>query len=198
MNLNKSEKNSFQPNAVIVEKTLEKNNFLRTKPFSLNVKSYCDHFAQHDPGKRKKIQGTCRRFLISLGPYQPILTPFPRSLKRGQFKTKWYNLYPMIEYSTENNAAYCFVCSLFAIRCGYKTTVWAEDGVKIFKGMEGKGGKLARHFHSRVHKEAFSDYCIFKSQSKSIDGVFNRISQLKINQTNIYNETENNQEQSVE
>lgn len=143
-----------------------------------------DAFVDHDPGKRVAIQTTCQRqFLISLGPYQPKLSSYPKdasisAYKQQQFTYKWFIEYPMLEYSIYNDSVYCFVCTLFPHRCGHSKTAWIVGGVRQWQKMKSRGkdkqGKLAQHFSSASHKEAMSDYCAFTLKSNNIDVVFNK------------------------
>lgn len=143
-----------------------------------------DAFVDHDPGKRVAIQTTCQRqFLISLGPYQPKLSSYPKdasisAYKQQQFTYKWFIEYPMLEYSIYNDSVYCFVCTLFPHRCGHSKTAWIVGGVRQWQKMKSRGkdkqGKLAQHFSSASHKEAMLDYCAFTIKSNNIDVVFNK------------------------
>lgn len=81
--------------------------------------STTDGFVEHDPGNRIPIKTTLQRqFLISLGPHQPKLAKYPRDInisinKQHHFTSKWFNEFPMLEYSIATDSVFCFVCSLF-------------------------------------------------------------------------------------
>ncbi|CAF1037014.1 unnamed protein product [Rotaria sordida] len=72
-----------------------------------------------DPSFKKDFNEKELRYLVNEGPYQPLLTKFPDNelLKKKKdtchFVKKWYQEYPLIEYSPITNAAYCFSCRLF-------------------------------------------------------------------------------------
>lgn len=139
-----------------------------------------DAFVDHDPGKRVAIQTSCQRqFLISLGPYQPKLSSYPKdAYKQQQFTSKWFIEYPMLEYSIFNDSVYCFICTLFPHRCGHSKTAWVVGGVRQWQKMKSRGkdkqGKLAQHFSSASHKETMLDYCAFTTKSNNIDVFFNK------------------------
>lgn len=143
-----------------------------------------DAFVDHDSGKRVAIQTSCQRqFLISLGPYQPKLSSYPKdtsisAYKQQQFTSKWFIEYPMLEYSIFNDSVYCFVCTLFPHRCGHSKTAWVVGGVRQWQKMKSRGkdkqGKLAQHFSSASHKEAMLDYCAFTTKSNNINVFFNK------------------------
>ncbi|KAL4090906.1 hypothetical protein QTP88_025664 [Uroleucon formosanum] len=80
-----------------------------------------DAFVDHDPGKRVAIQTSCQqKFLISLGPYQPKLSSYPKdasisAYKQQKFTFKWFIEYPMLEYSIFNDSVYCFISYMYYI-----------------------------------------------------------------------------------
>jgi len=139
-------------------------------------------FVEHDPGKRIPITTTLQRqFLISLGPYQPKLAKYPldnsiSSIKQQHFTSKWFNEFPMLEYSIVNDSVFCFVCSLFDKKSD--DNFWVTGGVKQWHKMKSRGkckkGKLAQHFSSASHKVAMLDYCAFTNQSSRVDFIFNK------------------------
>ncbi|XP_074300401.1 uncharacterized protein LOC141631660 [Silene latifolia] len=78
----------------------------------------------HDPAKRNPISSypvnvrdIIRRGFIDKKACRPIPKPdFPQTLegtKKRRFKAYWYNQYDWLEYSEQNDAAFCFVCYLF-------------------------------------------------------------------------------------
>ena len=73
----------------------------------------------HDPSDRSKITTTSgRKYIMKPGPHQPKLPIFPRNedipaKKQCRFFSQWYTVYPHLEYSISQDAAFCFVCSLF-------------------------------------------------------------------------------------
>lgn len=147
-----------------------------------NTSSAQDSFVEHDPGKRTPIITTFQRqFLISLGPHQPKLARYPRNNsisanKQQNFTSKWFNEFPLLEYSIVTDSVFCFVCSLFS----HKTddNPWVSSGLKQWHKMKSRGnnkkGKLIQHFSSEFHKKAMLDYCAFISQSSRIDFIFDK------------------------
>lgn len=130
----------------------------------------------HDPGLRGKITSdNQRQYLIMLGPHQPKLNFYPKR-EAHRFNPFWYTEYPHLEYSTAKDAAYCFVCSLFPDVAGRQKSkgYWNEIGVTGWKKMKGssglnKMGKLQKHFTSKAHKSALTDYCNYMKKSNNID-----------------------------
>lgn len=129
----------------------------------------------HDPGLRHNIILDCQRsYLISLGPHQPVLSRFPNDGK-NRFNPNWYKAFEFLEYSTEKDAAFCFVCSLFPTGINREKceTAWSQDGVRTWGKMlssgSGKKGKLQAHFASDQHKAALGDYCNFMLKQGHID-----------------------------
>ena len=79
-------------------------------PDILNI----NYKVSHDPGCRPKtINDEQRRYLIKMGPFQPVLHSFPKNknMKASRytcsFSPRWYSDYPYIEYSIEKDMAYC-------------------------------------------------------------------------------------------
>ena len=123
---------------------------------------------RHDPGLRQKI--TCdnqRNYLISLGPHQPVLSRFPDDGK-NRFNPKWYKAFEYLEYSTEMDAAFCFVCSLFpdGINRGKSDTAWSQDGVRNWGKMLSYGSEkkanckpTSDQMHTRLHWKTIAILC---------------------------------------
>ncbi|XP_066324330.1 uncharacterized protein [Miscanthus floridulus] len=110
-----------------------------------------------DPRERQPIanypvndQDAVRRSYIIKGPYQPYAHEF-KSRKNGhrdrQFNPIWFYKYPWIEYSIKKDAAFCFVCYLFAkektkksafIEGGWRT--WnRNDALDLHQGLAFRG-----------------------------------------------------------
>ena len=72
-----------------------------------------------DTSLKNKFSEAELRYLINEEPYQSLLTKFSdnESLKQRKrqcrFTKKWYQEYPLIEYSPVTNPVYCFCCRLF-------------------------------------------------------------------------------------
>ncbi|KAL4120005.1 hypothetical protein QTP88_012753 [Uroleucon formosanum] len=173
----KSKSKVFLKNANIV---LEKFSESTVTSLSNNI---IDEFINHDPGGRGPIISTSQRqYLIALGPHQPKLTRYPINLninkcKQHSFSSKWYNEYPLIEYSILKDSVYCFVCSLFPHGPDklYSNAAWITTGVNQWHKMKSCGakklGKLKQHFSSTSRKACLSDYYQFMTNSNHIDTV---------------------------
>ena len=72
------------------------------------------------PGERpKRLTENQKKYLIRIGPYQPILQRYPtkpsntnstnESRKQSRFNPSWFKEYPHLEYSLSKDAAFCFV-----------------------------------------------------------------------------------------
>ena len=82
-----------------------------------------------DPGERQlSLSGSQKHYLLQVGPHQPLLESYPfhenesnlDSHKQCHFNPTWFQEYPNLEYSKEKDAAFCFVCSLFAHGLGHE------------------------------------------------------------------------------
>ena len=137
---------------------------------------------EHDPGKRKKdLSDSQRRFVINLGPYQPRLTVYPsnafiESGKQNKFSSTWFKDFPHLEYSVQNDAAFCYVCSLFPNGAGRPSSdaSWTINGVRQWHKMKsvgkGKKGKLIQHFTSQSHRE-LRDFARFTNPHQNVDAL---------------------------
>ena len=144
----------------------------------------CASTPSHDPSDRSKLKTTSdRKFIMKLGPHQPKLPVFPRNeeiivKKQCRFSSQWYNVYPHLEYSISQDAAFCFVCSLFPTGPGREMAdnAWSSVGVRTWHKMiscgsnsKGKTGKFAKHFSSKAHKSALADFYSFNRDSSNVD-----------------------------
>ncbi|KAJ1270479.1 hypothetical protein BS78_06G054800 [Paspalum vaginatum] len=79
---------------------------------------------ERDPGKRVQIcelppnkQDEARRFYISEGSYQLILSEYPFNESHGhrrRFKSIWFNQFSWLEYSSHTDRVYCLPCFIFS------------------------------------------------------------------------------------
>ncbi|XP_065654947.1 uncharacterized protein LOC136081550 [Hydra vulgaris] len=124
------------------------------------------------------------QYLIALGPHQPKLTKYPVNttvinIKQHSFNPKWYNEYPLLEYSIVTDSAYCFVCTLFSNGPGrsYQNSAWVKPGVCQWHKMKSCGvkklGKLQHHFCCFSHKAALHDYYEFMTTENHNDIILN-------------------------
>ena len=95
----------------------------------------------------------------------------------------WYSVYPHLEYSISQDAAFCFVCSLFPSGPGREMAdnAWSSVGVRSWHKMtscgpntKGKTGKLAKHFSSKAHKSALAGFYAFNHDSSNVDMLLNK------------------------
>ncbi|KAF0764466.1 zinc finger MYM-type protein 1-like [Aphis craccivora] len=149
-----------------------------------------DHFIEHDPGNRKTIESASqRKYLVSLGPYQPKLATYPKNSdiahgKQNQFSSLWFKEFPHLEYSVVKDAAFCFICSLFpkGPNRNFAEIAWVKNGVNAWYKFKSRGkkksGKLAEHFSSLSHKLALIDFSNFLSNTNHIDCILNKSNRL--------------------
>ena len=104
----------------------------------------------NNPAERKGIQLSEQQkdFLISKGPYQPVLENYPcnnviSKSKQNSFSAKWFETFPYLEYSPSLDRAYFFACSLFGDGAGSASaeTNWSNDGVNRWDKMKSRGKK---------------------------------------------------------
>ncbi|KAL4118970.1 hypothetical protein QTP88_011848 [Uroleucon formosanum] len=177
----KSNSKEFLKNANILSEQ-----FSKASETSKPVNNIFDNIINHDPGSRGSVSSTSlREYLIALGPHQPKLTKYPintaiNNIKQHSFNPKWYNEYPLLEYSIVTDSVYCFVCSLFSNGPGRtnENSAWVKHGVRQWHKMKSCGvkklGKLQQHFNCISHKAALDDYYQFMTTENHIDIILNK------------------------
>lgn len=105
--------NSNTPIAVTVESQSRKSPKIET----------CVNSLKREPGLRPPIwdypvdkRDEIRRAYIKAGPYQIILSKYPKSKEKHprSFQSSWFKLFPSwLEYSPEKDVAFCLPCYLF-------------------------------------------------------------------------------------
>ncbi|XP_047953108.1 zinc finger MYM-type protein 1-like [Salvia hispanica] len=124
-----------------------------------------------DPGSRRpidtfdvNIRDRIRREYVAKGPCQPKGLDFPRK-KYGKdyrgFRDVWYKDYVWLEYSTSEDAAYCFWCFLF--KRGYSAPgdeTFVSSGFSNWKKANERfrahiGSATSSHNKSRIEYENF-------------------------------------------
>jgi hypothetical protein len=98
-----------------------------------------------DPSTTKIYNEVELRYLVEQGPYQPKLARYPinEKLKKNNdtfhFVPRWYNEFPLIEYSPITDSIYCFCCRLFAFGpgCAQSESAWISSGVGTWNKIKG-------------------------------------------------------------
>ncbi|XP_004309189.1 PREDICTED: zinc finger MYM-type protein 5-like [Fragaria vesca subsp. vesca] len=108
-----------------------------------------------DPGLRKsisnydpKIRDQVRREYLQRGPRQPKEHKFRKSsfgVKERKFNSAWFDDFPnWLEYSIEQDAAYCLCCYLF------KTNTGGQGGGDVFTQTGYRNWKDKKRLHAHV------------------------------------------------
>ncbi|CAF4909838.1 unnamed protein product, partial [Rotaria sp. Silwood1] len=116
------------------------------------------------------------RYLIHKGPMQPVLNDYPKNLSLVAQKTtckfvpKWFNEYPMLEYSESIDRAFCFACRPGSEKADL---AWIKTGLQSWSKMKGKGkgkkGKLEQHFTSSSHMSSMYRLSVFKNKHLNVE-----------------------------
>ncbi|XP_078164826.1 uncharacterized protein LOC144559628 [Carex rostrata] len=137
-----------------------------------------------DPGLRKpideydnEIRDQVRRAYLLNGPTQQIGHTFPRKKQGDHFRSfqeSWFKKFDWLEYSVENDSAYCFYCYLFkqpvrTDKFGYE--IFTRQGFNNWRKAldafkEHVGGVNSCHNNARRHCQDF------KNQRQSVSHVF--------------------------
>ena len=109
-------------------------------------------------------------------PMQPKLSAFPTTqfgMKRRSFSPRWYEVYPWLEYSVSQDAAFCFCCRLFPLPGkSIAEKVFTVSGYRQWKKATEKDSGFAQHERSDYHNSAFCAWKDFRSYietGKAID-----------------------------
>ncbi|CAF4479661.1 unnamed protein product, partial [Rotaria socialis] len=117
------------------------------------------------------------------GPMQPVLNDYPKNLSlvaqktTCKFVSKWFNEYPMLEYSESSHRTFCFACRLFHKGPGSEKAdlAWIKTGLQSWSKMKGKGkgkgkkGKLEQHFTSSSHMASMYRLSVFKNKHLNVE-----------------------------
>ncbi|CAF1229299.1 unnamed protein product, partial [Didymodactylos carnosus] len=92
------------------------------------------------------------------------------------FTSKWYQEFPLIEYSPTKDSIYCFCCRLFGDDPGsaQSENAWTTLGVNTWNKIKGsrgfnKNGKLEAHNESEAHISSLQRYLKFKERKNNTD-----------------------------
>ena len=108
------------------------------------------------------------------GPTQPKLSVYPKTYFGSQdrsFNSTWYLRHPLIEYSVDLDAVFCFVCRHFTPSSGYTDLTLVTNGCRNWKKL---GTKLNKHCESSSHREAVARWTAAK-QSDAAGNILNRV-----------------------
>ena len=75
------------------------------------------------------------------GPKQPILETYPSTLigdHERKFNTKWFQMFPFLEYSISKDRVFCFPCREFSSGLGYSENVFTKSGYCDWKNIKRK------------------------------------------------------------
>ena len=141
---------------------------------------------ERDPGKRIPIwqypvdkQDEIRRAYVDMGPFQPSYDYplIPCGSQSRRFQQYWFIKFPWIEYSVENNSAFCFPCYLF----DSPTSRYYTFTVEGFQNWKRVGGgdqcplvKHAKEDHNSLHHIAMQKWDHLKNPSLYIDKMINK------------------------
>ncbi|XP_047320270.1 zinc finger MYM-type protein 1-like [Impatiens glandulifera] len=120
-----------------------------------------------------------------MGPYQPMLSEYPRSefgKQQRRFQYSWFKKFPWLEYSPSKDAVFCFPCYLFESGKSQQSAFTVE-GFKSWKHVN-DGGKCAFLSHeggsNSVHNTSSNLVVDLMNVTRHIDKVMNRESSEQI------------------
>lgn len=104
------------------------------------------------------------------GPMQPKHASFPATQfgnKRRSFRSAWYDTYSWLEYSTIQDAAFCFSCRMFPVPNKPQTeNNFISVGFKQWKKANEKDAGFAQHERSDYHNISFCSWKYFQDHMR--------------------------------
>ena len=144
-----------------------------------------DTSLERDPGLRIPIwqhpinaRDEIRRAYIKVGPYQPHLSEYPRSVSGKQyrrFQYPWFKQFPWLEYSPSKDAVFCFPCFLFEMNTSTRPAFTIE-GFRSWKRVnDGNRCALLNHVGcvNSPHNNAIKSVEGLSNVARHIDKVIN-------------------------
>ena len=144
-----------------------------------------DTSLERDPGLRIPIwqhpinaRDEIRRAYIKVGPYQPHLSEYPRSVsgkQYRQFQYPWFKQFPWLEYSPSKDAVFCFPCFLFEMNTSTRPAFTIE-GFRSWKRVnDGNRCALLNHVGcvNSPHNNAIKSVEGLSNVARHIDKVIN-------------------------
>ncbi|KAL5843993.1 hypothetical protein ACOSQ4_009951 [Xanthoceras sorbifolium] len=143
-------------------------------------------YFERDPRKHE-----VRRVYIDMGPCQPIFD-YPLSESGNQnrrFQRSWFTKFSWLEYSIENDRAYCFPCYLF-YRSTSQYRTFTIEGFNNWKRVNcGDNCPLKKHEggddHRSLHNTAIQQWANLKDPSLHIDKRINKQSSQAVMQNRL-------------
>ncbi|XP_020411638.1 uncharacterized protein LOC18793132 [Prunus persica] len=151
---------------------------------------------ERDPGIRPQIwnypvnqRDEIRRAYINVGPYQPILSKYPKFgsvTHQRSFQSSWFKLFPSwLEYSPVKDAAFCLPCYLFNKASGHSgKNAFTLEGFQSWKKVrDGKNCSFLNHEGkdpNSPHKIAEISCLDLMNQSQHIQKVVENYSSQQI------------------
>ena len=106
------------------------------------------------------------------GKVQPNLRSYPKHQIGGKYRSftnSFYDKYPWIEYSVENDSVFCFYCRHFPNN-NNADSPFSCSGFRNWKkcyGSNEKENKLLQYHYSSIHEQAVSEYDAFLTLKKT-------------------------------
>lgn len=139
-------------------------------------------YDSNDPIKELPKDRIEFRVRIELGPYQPLMTIYPRmqvGKQKRSFHAHYYKKYNWIEYSIAKDAVFCFSCRFFKSNYLNASQLDSAFTIKGFRNWANATKLLDKHQLSKSHLTSLSSLNQYLS-GKSIDVVLNNAKSLNL------------------
>ena len=119
---------------------------------------------------------------VQPSPVQPLIK-FPNTVigsKSRSFNSEWYRKYKWLEYSIQNNAAFCYACCLFpAATTSRAEQALTHTGYRDWKHATGKQGILEKHNACHTHKQAMISWSEYMKNTEKGTTIADRLNSAR-------------------
>ena len=119
---------------------------------------------------------------VQQSPVQPLIK-FPTTVigsKSRSFNSEWYRKYKWLEYSIQNNAAFCYACCLFpAATTSRAEQALTHTGYRDWKHATGKQGILEKHNACHTHKQAMISWSEYMKNTEKGTTIADRLNSAR-------------------
>ena len=108
-------------------------------------------------------------------PYQPVLSSFPKDDKGRCFRREWYDQFKWLEYSVQENKAFCFPCRVYSTKTGRYCSNFQKKGFCNWRKALDNDHGFKQHDSSDDHQLSFlrwqSRISITENKTPSIENI---------------------------
>jgi len=108
-------------------------------------------------------------------PVQPKLKSYPLNHQKRCFQFNWFQNRPWLEYSVQNDTAFCFYCRHFSANRLNVGDVFVSSGYNNWKRALENGSGFKKHASSQLHIVASKNYESYKLRRETNTTVIDKL-----------------------